>query len=200
MKKTNYPIQTYKPYSVNNSDNDSEHEKIIVPGKALLSAASREVIAPNFKDYMLERMSKTAANNIANTMLEPVDHREFNKSKTMSFKLFYAKLLILHGIHNIKCILQRRKHVRSVKIRPAGSMMTINEAMKRSAKLKTLKDFGDWIYDNWAKWDKGFNWHMIKEIDKAESINLVTTDRNNSDSLIIKIADDIADDINKNAK
>ena len=279
MEKTNYPIQNYKPYSVNNDD--SEHEETFVPGKALLSAASREVVAPSFKDYMLERMSKTAANNIANTVHEPVD-REFNKSKTMSFKIFYAKLLILHRIHNIKCILQRRNCVRFVKIRPAGSMLTIDAAMKLSAKLKSLKDFGDWIYDNWAKWDRGFNWHMIntydlddtpdkrigwkqtwivtspsgvenriypiaftdkpfyklkiktkdityikqkypkllecvdelksgvsheseifrrykefaQEIDKSEPINIVATDRNNSDSLITKIADDI----NKNIK
>lgn len=191
-----------------------------------------------------------------------------------------------YPIQNIKHNLLHRKHERYVKIRPAGSMMTIDEAMKRSAKLKTLKNFGDWIYDYWAKWDRGFNWHMIdthlfddtpdkrigwkqtwivigpsgvenhtypiaftdkpfyklrikakdiayimkkypkllecvddlksgvsheseifrrykefaQEIDKAEPINIVATDRNNSDSLITKIADDIADDINKNAE
>ena len=284
MKKTNYPIQTYKPYSVNNDDNDSEHEKIIVPGKALLSAASLEVVAPSFEDYMFERMMKTVDKNVENTMLEFVDHN-FDGLKTMSlfkrkilYKIFYVKILF----HNIKHNLLHRKHERYVKIRPAGSMMTIDEAMKRSAKLKTLKDFGDWIYNNWAKWDRGFNWRMIntylfddtpdkrigwkqtwivtgpsgaenhtypiaftdkpfyklrikakdiayiirkypkllecvddlksgvsheseifrrykefaQEIDKAEPINLVATDRNNSDSLITKIADDI----NKNTK
>ena len=59
MKKTNYPFQTYKPYSVNNNDDNSEHEKIIMPGKALLSAASQEVVAPSFGDYMWERMINT---------------------------------------------------------------------------------------------------------------------------------------------
>ena len=55
----------------------------------------------------------------------------------------------------------RRNHARVVKIRPAGSMWTIDAAMKLSAKLKTLKDFADWVYDKWAKWDRGFNWYMI---------------------------------------
>ena len=49
-----------------------------------------------------------------------------------------------------------------MKIRPAGSMMTINDAMERSAKLKTLKDFGEWIYTNWAKWEPEFNWSGIE--------------------------------------
>lgn len=206
----------------------------------------------------------------------------YPKFKTILFKIFHVELSILHGIHNIKCILQRRNRALFVKIRPAGSMMTIGEAMKRSAKLKTLKDFGDWTYDNWAKWDREFDWYMIntyvyddtpdkrigwkqtwivtspsgvgnhiypiaftdkpfyklkiktkdityikqkypkllecvnelkssvsheseifrrykefaQEIDKAEPINIVATDRNNSDSLITKIADDI----NKNIK
>lgn len=290
MKKTNYPIQTYKPYSVNNNDNNSEHKEMIVPGKALLSAASLEVVAPSFEDYMFERMMKVVDKNVENAALEFVDYK-FNKIKTISFfkrKIFYVifcvKLLFLHKIHNIKHDFLCRKRVRCVKIRPAGSMMTIDEAMKRSAKLKTLKDFGDWIYDYWAKWDRGFNWHMIntyvfddtpdkrigwkqtwivtcpsgsgteihtypiaftdkpfyklrirtkdiayiirkypkllecvddlksgvsheseifrrykefaQEIDKAEPINLVAIDRNNSDSLITKIADDI----NKNTK
>jgi len=149
MKKTNYPIQTYKPYSVNN---DLKHEETIVPGKALLSAASQD-----FKGYMFERMS-------ANTVLGSVDN-EFDKLKaTMSFfkrKIFCVKLLILHKIYNIKYNLSRRNHARVVKIRPAGSMWTIDAAMKLSAKLKTLKDFGDWVYDKWARWDREFNWYMI---------------------------------------
>lgn len=292
MKKTNYPIQNYKPYLVNNNDNDSEHEETIVPRKALFSAASLEVVAPSFKDYMFERMMKTADKNVENAVLEFTD-REYDKLKVMSFfkrKIFCVKLLILHKIHDIKYNLSCRNHAhaRVVKIRPAGSMMTLHAAMKRSAKLKSLKDFGDWIYDNWdwAKWDREFNWYMInthiyintpdervgwrqtwivtgpsgvenhiypiaftdkpfyklklnaadveyirnkypkllecvddlksgvsheseifrrykefaQEIDKAEPINLVATDRNNSDSLITKIADDIVDDINKNIK
>lgn len=49
----------------------------------------------------------------------------------------------------------------TVIIRPAGSMMTIIEAMGKSAKLKNLKQFAEWVHKNWASWDKEFNWYYL---------------------------------------
>ena len=49
----------------------------------------------------------------------------------------------------------------SVTIRQAGSTMTIMEAMNHSAKLKNLKQFAEWVYKNWAYWDKEFSWNYL---------------------------------------
>ena len=35
--------------------------------------------------------------------------------------------------------------------------MDLSEAMKKSAKLKNLKEFAKWVYKNWVSWDKEFN-------------------------------------------
>ena len=52
-------------------------------------------------------------------------------------------------------------HTNTVTIRPAGSMMTILEAMNKSIKLKNLKQFTEWVYKNWTSWDKEFNWDYL---------------------------------------
>ena len=52
-------------------------------------------------------------------------------------------------------------HTKTVSIRPAGSMMDLSEAMKKSSKLKNLKEFAEWVYKNWASWDKEFNWYYL---------------------------------------
>ena len=52
-------------------------------------------------------------------------------------------------------------HTNTVTIRPAGSMMTISEAMNKSIKLKNLKQFAEWVYKNWTSWDKEFNWDYL---------------------------------------
>ena len=52
-------------------------------------------------------------------------------------------------------------HTNTVTIRPAGSMMTILEAMNKSIKLKNLKQFAEWVYKNWTSWDKEFNWDYL---------------------------------------
>lgn len=52
-------------------------------------------------------------------------------------------------------------HKNTVIIRPAGSMMSVSEAMVNSAKLKNLKQFAEWVYKNWASWDKEFNWYYL---------------------------------------
>ena len=49
----------------------------------------------------------------------------------------------------------------SVIIRPAGSMMTITEAMDQSTKLKNLKQFAEWIYKKWTYWDQEFSWNNL---------------------------------------
>lgn len=71
------------------------------------------------------------------------------------------------GRHNIKNIISKFKTIflfiknNFITIRPAGNMMSITEAMKRSVKLKTLKEFAEWVYKNWAQWDKEFNWDYL---------------------------------------
>lgn len=52
-------------------------------------------------------------------------------------------------------------HTNTVTIRPAASMMTITESMKQSVKLKNIKQFAEWVYKNWAYWDKEFNWDYL---------------------------------------
>lgn len=52
-------------------------------------------------------------------------------------------------------------HTNTVTIRPAGSMMDLSEAMKKSSKLKNLKEFAEWAYKNWASWDKEFRWDYL---------------------------------------
>ena len=271
MKKTNYPNTVYKPYSVSMKEVD-----VTEPGKSMISQIGKEIVVSSE-----DLMDGFIAKHLSESMFNAVEH-EINTPKILlcvenivfRIERFFSK--IRDSIYDIYY-----KHERFVKIRPAGSMMTIDAAMKLSAKLKSLKDFGDWVYDKWAKWDKGFNWYMIdthvyidkpdkrvgwrqtwmvtspsgvenhiypiaftdkpfyklkiktkdityikqkypkllecvndlksgmsheseifrrykefaQEIDKAEPINIVAIDRNNSDTLITKIADDI----NKNA-
>ena len=52
-------------------------------------------------------------------------------------------------------------HTNTVTIRPAASMMIITEAMSQSVKLKTLKEFAEWVYKKWAYWDKEFSWDYL---------------------------------------
>ena len=52
-------------------------------------------------------------------------------------------------------------HTNTVIIRSAGSTVDLSEAMKKSAKLKSLKEFAEWVYKNWTSWDKEFSWDYL---------------------------------------
>ena len=61
------------------------------------------------------------------------------------------------------------KHEHVVKTRLAGSMMTIDEAMERGTKCKTLREFADWFYKIWGSWDRNFDWSKINTFQHSDT-------------------------------
>lgn len=85
--------------------------------------------------------------------------------KTPKIILFFKNIFL--SIKNIFTTIKSKIldfisiHKNTVIIRPAGSMMTLSEAIDKSAKLKNLKQFAEWVYKNWASWDKEFSWYNL---------------------------------------
>ena len=85
--------------------------------------------------------------------------------KTPKIIVFFKKIFL--SIKNIFTTIVSKildfisLHTNTVIIRSAGSMMDLSEAMKKSAKLKNLKEFAKWVYKNWVSWDKEFNWDYL---------------------------------------
>ena len=85
--------------------------------------------------------------------------------KTPKIIVFFKKIFL--SIKNIFTTIVSKildfisLHTNTVIIRSARSMMDLSEAMKKSTKLKNLKEFAKWVYKNWVSWDKEFNWDYL---------------------------------------
>lgn len=112
-------------------------------------------------DQMLDSMASFIANETDKVIIDALRH-EFETPKIILFfeHIQFLSWKALHAIRE-KILDIIYKHERVVKTRLAGSMMTIDEAMKRGIKCKTLREFADWFYELWAGWDKNFNWLEI---------------------------------------
>jgi len=117
----------------------------------------------SYSDFMADQMVGFMAKNISNALYNAVEH-EIDTPKIILFfehigyRIRKAFSELRKAIHDVKY-----KHEKIVKIRKAGSMMTLDEAMDGMPVLKTLKDFGDCVYKYWAYWDgPKFNWSTIE--------------------------------------
>lgn len=112
-------------------------------------------------DYMFDIWTRFYADNMDKALEEALLH-EFETPKIILFfeHVQYLSWKIFHTIRE-KILDTIYKHERVVKTRLAGSMMTIDEAMSRGTKCKTLREFADWFYKLWAEWNENFDWSKV---------------------------------------
>lgn len=102
---------------------------------------------------------------IGNFVSMNMDNYIIHYIKTSKIILFFKNIFL--SIKNIFTTIVSKildfisLHTNTVTIRPAASMMDLSEAMKKSSKLKNLKEFAEWVYKNWASWDKEFSWDYL---------------------------------------
>lgn len=125
--------------------------------------------AQSASDYMFDTGTRFIADNIDKALEEALLH-EVETPKTILFfeHLQYLSWKIFHTIRE-KILDTIYKHERVVKTRLAGSMMTIDEAMSRGTKCKTLREFADWFYEIWAKWDRNFDWLKLNTFQHSDT-------------------------------
>lgn len=125
--------------------------------------------AENASDYMFDNMMRFYADNVDKALEEALCH-EFETPKIILFfeHVQFLSWKILHTIRE-RILDTIYKHERIVKTRLAGSMMTIDEAMSRGTKCKTLREFADWFYKLWAEWDKNFDWLEVNTFQYSDT-------------------------------
>lgn len=134
-----------------------------------MSEKDTKVKAQNASDYMFDNMMRFYADNMDKAIEEALNH-EFVTPKIILFfeHVQYLSWKIFHTIRE-KILDTIYKHECIVKTRLAGSMMTIDEAMSRGTKCKTLREFADWFYKLWAEWDKNFNWLEVNTFQYSDT-------------------------------
>lgn len=134
-----------------------------------MSEKDTKVKAQNASDYMLDNMMRFYADNMDKALEEALNH-EFETPKIILFfeHVQYLSWKIFHTIRE-KILGTIYKHERVVKTRLAGSMMTIDEAMERGIKCKTLREFADWFYKTWGMWDRNFDWSKINTFQHSDT-------------------------------
>ena len=125
--------------------------------------------AQSASDYMFDIGTRSYADNVDKALEEALLH-EFETPKIILFfeHVQYLSWKIFHTIRE-KILDTIYKHERIVKTRLAGSMMTIDEAMSRGTKCKTLKEFADWIYEIWGDWANNINWLEIDTFQRSDT-------------------------------
>jgi hypothetical protein len=115
----------------------------------------------SFSDYQQRIIGEYMAMNMDKSISNYLIHN----IKTPKILLFFENIFLL--IKNIFITMKSKildfisEHTNTITIRPAGSMITIAESMSQSVKLKNLKQFAEWVYDNWAAFDNNFNWNYL---------------------------------------
>ena len=127
------------------------------------------IYARNASDYMFDSMTRFMADNLDKELEKALRH-EFETPKIILFfeHVQFLSWKLFHTIRE-KILDTIYKHERVVKTRLAGSMMTIDEAMSRGIKCKTLREFADWFYDLWAKWDENFDWSKVDTVQHSDT-------------------------------
>jgi len=114
-------------------------------------------------------MARFCADNIDKALEEALLHEVETPKIILFFEhVQYLFWKIFHTIRE-KILDMIYKYERVVKTRLAGSMMTIDEAMSRGTKCKTLREFADWFYKLWAEWDKNFNWLEVNTFQYSDT-------------------------------
>lgn len=128
-----------------------------------------QIPTKSFADYQMDEMSSYIARRQSEAIYDYVRHETetlkiilfFEHVQYLSWKIFHTiREKILDTIYKHECI---------VKTRLAGSMMTIDEAMERGTKCKTLREFADWFYKIWGMWDRNFDWSKINTFQHSDT-------------------------------
>lgn len=119
-------------------------------------------IPQSYSDFMGDQIAGFMAKNMNDALYDALKH-EVDTPKIILF-FEHIRCCIWKACSKLRNVIldTKYKNEKIVKIRKAGSMMTLDEAMEGMPVLKTLKDFGDWVYKYWAYWDgPKFNWSTI---------------------------------------
>jgi hypothetical protein len=137
--------------------------------KSTIQEFMKDGTPQSYSDFMADQMVGFMAKNMSNALYNAVEH-EIDTPKIVLFfeHVQYLSWKIFHTIRE-KILDTIYKHERVVKTRLAGSMMTIDEAMSRGTKCKTLREFADWFYELWTEWDKNFNWLEVNTFQYSDT-------------------------------
>ncbi len=120
-------------------------------------------------DYQMDQMTSYIAQRQSEAIFEVIRH----ETETPGIILFFEHRIsdIESAFHKVRSMILDTiyKHERVVKTRLAGSMMTIDEAMSRGTKCKTLREFADWLYKIWGSWDRNFDWSKINTFQHSDT-------------------------------
>ena len=120
-----------------------------------------QIPSKSYVEHQMDIMTSYIARRQSEAIYEVIQH----ETETPKIILFFE-----HRISDIETVFHKvrsmildtiYKHEHVVKTRLAGSMMTIDEAMERGTKCKTLREFADWFYKMWGSWDRNFDWSKI---------------------------------------
>lgn len=120
-----------------------------------------------------EHQADVLASYIAHQQSEAIFDYVRHETETPKIILFFEHRIsdIESAFHKVRSMILDTiyKHERVVKTRLAGSMMTIDEAMSRGTKCKTLREFADWLYNIWGSWDRNFDWSKINTFQHSDT-------------------------------
>ena len=123
----------------------------------------------SYMDHQMDAVTSYIAHQQSEAIFELIRHEE----ETPKIILFFERRIsdIESAYHKVRGMILDTiyKHERVVKTRLAGSMMTIDEAMSRGTKCKTLREFADWFYELWVEWDKNFNWLEVNTFQYSDT-------------------------------
>lgn len=125
--------------------------------------------AKSYMEHQMDAMASYIAHRQSEAMFDFIRHETetsgiilFFEHRISDIRSAYCKVrdMILDTIYKHECV---------VKTRLARSMMTIDEAMERGTKCKTLREFADWFYEIWAKWDRNFDWLKLNTFQHSDT-------------------------------
>ena len=128
-----------------------------------------QIPAKSYVEHQADVITSYIARQQSEAMLELVRH----EIETPKIILFFEHRIsdIESAFHKVRDMILDTiyKHEHVVKTRLAGSMMTIDEAMERGTKCKTLREFADWLYKIWGSWDRNFNWLEVNTFQHSDT-------------------------------
>ena len=136
-----------------------------------MSEERKENLIPtkSYAEYQADAMASYIARQQSEAIFDYVRH----ETETPKIILFFEHKIsdIETAFHKIRSMILDTiyKHERVVKTRLAGSMMTIDEAMERGTKCKTLREFADWFNEIWGRWDRNFDWSKINTFQHSDT-------------------------------
>lgn len=128
-----------------------------------------QIPAKSYVEHQVDALTSYIARQQSEAIFNCIRH----ETETPRIILFFEHMIsdIESAFHKVCNVILDTiyKHERVVKTRLAGSMMTIDEAMERGTKCKTLREFADWFYKIWGSWDRNFDWSKINTFQHSDT-------------------------------